>query len=115
MSLDSLLADLKREYLDSLPQKIDYISQEYQLRDYESVVNEFHKLKGNGRTYGLPEVSELGEIMEVICKIHPDEMEWAVPAALTILETIRQSHEKDLSYDLEGDVQFHQIRKKVRA
>ena len=49
----------------------------------------FHKLKGTGATYGVPEISQLGQVVESLCVKYPADSELYVPTALLLLRLIQ--------------------------
>ncbi len=71
MNFDELLKSLHKEYLTSLPSKIDSIAQQAIKGSAAELRESFHKLKGTGRTYGMPEVSELATLVEDLCAEFP--------------------------------------------
>ena len=56
------LGQLIDSYLKSLPEKILVIASQVQAKETGNVRESFHKLKGTGKTYGFPEVSELAGV-----------------------------------------------------
>jgi HPt (histidine-containing phosphotransfer) domain-containing protein len=63
----NMMAELKTEYLIELPDKINYIETLLEQTNQVELENEFHKLKGTGKTYGVPEVTDICEIAEEAC------------------------------------------------
>lgn len=111
MSFDDLLKTLHQEYLSSLPIKISSIQNQMQVGDPSELRESFHKLKGTGRTYGLPEVSELAAVVEEICIDYPPKAVAAVGLALDILREIHTARLSGKPFALEVDERFNQIRK----
>ena len=112
MSLKNLLAELQRDYLESIPTKIANIQLLWSERrngDLRALQTEFHKLKGTGRTYGLPEISQLGEALETLCEEKHESLETVVTLASRVLESIRTSRESGVPYPLENDRDFQVI------
>lgn len=62
-----MLDQLRSEYLDALPATLKAIEKLIQNKQEALLREEVHKLKGSGATYGIPEISELCEVMETIC------------------------------------------------
>ena len=91
MTFDDMMAELQVEYVASIPEKIATIKAHYESGDIALVQDDFHKLKGTGKTYGLPEVTELAMEMEKICKTEPDKVAEHLPKALDGLEQIYQA------------------------
>ncbi len=66
-SFDQLLESLKKDYAKSFPEKIEKLRQLTLAKEWKSLEVEYHKLKGNGKTYGFPEISQMAEQMENLC------------------------------------------------
>ena len=103
MSLSNLLAELQKEYLESLPEKISGIQDLINKNEFELVETEFHKLKGTGRTYGVPEISRVGELGEKACWIPDAKRNDAIAQALQLLLKVHQSRAKGVDYPIEDD------------
>lgn len=103
MSLHNLLAELQKEYLESLPAKITAINDLIKKGEMELVETEFHKLKGTGRTYGVPEISRVGELGERACWIPDSKRDAAIFQALQLLERVHQTRAKGKDYLIEDD------------
>jgi predicted metal-dependent phosphoesterase TrpH len=88
MSIHDVLAELRKNYLDALPARADAIEKLFQERKYSEVETEFHKLKGTGKTYGLPEVSQIGEVAERLVENGSTSADESVPSALKVLRRI---------------------------
>lgn len=113
MSMKDLLAELQRDYLTSFPDKIARLRAHWNEQNYHELRTEYHKLKGTGKTYGIPEVSQLGEALETLCEalIEGDRsaLETAVPLSLTLLERIRGARNDGRSFNLDDDRDFRVI------
>ena len=70
----NMMAELKKEYISELPAKINYIETLIEQSNQTELENEFHKLKGTGKTYGVPEVSIICEKAEEAC--NSNAMNW---------------------------------------
>ncbi len=103
MSLQNLLAELQKEYLDSLPEKIKSISELIKANELELVETEFHKLKGTGRTYGVPEISRVGELGERSCWITDGKRDDAISQAIGLLGKVHQSRLKGQEFQIDDD------------
>lgn len=115
MSFESLMEELSREYIAELPQKIQTIRQQLESGVEEEIRNSFHKLKGTGKTYGLPEVSQIGEALEEICTHHTQAIPETVPLALDLLNTIYQNRQQGHPTHIESDPRFKSILKQLRS
>lgn len=114
MNFDNMMAQLRRDYVASLPEKIQTIRHFLNSGDALGVKEVFHKLKGTGATYGVPEISALGETLEVFCENNPTKLRDAVPDALDLLNQVHISRLKDTAFNLESDDRFHRIRSLIK-
>jgi len=106
MSIQDVLAELRKTYIEALPGRADTIERMWSDRRYSDVETEFHKLKGTGKTYGIPEISQVGEITERLCECGTTSAEESVPAALKLLRKIYDARSKGLPWSLENDPDF---------
>lgn len=101
MSFEQMMAELREEYVASFPGKINEIQSHFAANDLERLCDDFHKLKGTGKTYGIPEISILGELIEKICmenKISPNRF---IPEAIQILGNIYAHRSEKKPYLIE--------------
>lgn len=108
-SLAEVLAGLQKSYLASMAEKISNLHALHEANDLIKLETEYHKLKGTGRTYGLPEVTQLGAVVERICQIAPDQLTKAVPFSLTLLAQIRDTRIQGQPFVLEGVSEFDEL------
>lgn len=111
MTLNDLMAELQQEYIQSFPAKIADIEAYIQVQDISNLINSFHKLKGSGKTYGIPEISELGERFEFLYK---NKGLAALPFAKTAVLIIQKIHHARLQgkpYILAEDEHFASLPK----
>jgi hypothetical protein len=94
MSIDELLMELQKNYLKSFPAKIELIERLYQSGDTKALRVEFHKLKGTGLTYGIAEVSQVGEKMELLCLFKPEHLAQGIPLAIRFLHRMVELRNK---------------------
>jgi HPt (histidine-containing phosphotransfer) domain-containing protein len=114
MSLKSLLAQLQKDYLASFPEKVMNLRELHKMGNLDELRTEYHKLKGTGRTYGLPEVSQIGEVLETLCD-QPDVLPIAVPISLALLEKVRETRTKGNALKVEDDGEFKALVELVVA
>ncbi|MBK8204349.1 MAG: Hpt domain-containing protein [Bdellovibrionales bacterium] len=107
---DDLMKNLRVEYLESLPSKLNELETSLRSRNLESLREDFHKLKGTGKTYGFPEISELGEMIERLLIEQPQNFDQIVPEAIEILKDIHKERLASRSFDLRSDGRFNEIR-----
>ena len=114
MSLQKLLADLQKDYLASFQLKMTTIDSLWKIaqvdQKFADLETEYHKLKGTGRTYGLPEVTQLGEALERLCEIDRDSLQVAVPLSLRLLALIQETRDKGQPLLIEAQQDFRVIR-----
>lgn len=126
--LNELLKSLQRDYLAELPAKIARIeavlsppsgADPSALTDLRVA---FHKLKGTGQTYGLPEVSELSACAEELCERALEQAtehaELPVAAALeacrlaaALLRAIAEVRAAGTAFTLSTDARWVQMRR----
>ncbi len=113
MSLNDLLEDLRKDYVQELSDKIQSARLDLESSNLRSLQVFFHKIKGSGKTYGVPEVSTLGEVLESICKsMTPDFTN--LEQGIAILERIYQKRSVDnQEYTLENDPDFSELRSRA--
>lgn len=108
--MDELFADLKKEYLSTFNDKQILIQKAWVAYDRKTLENEFHKMKGTGKTYGLPEVSDLGGMIELLCKDNHPKLGLCVFLALEILPKIVAHHNNLRSYLMSEDPFYKKIK-----
>lgn len=109
MKFEDMLADLKREYLQSFPEKFQTINSHIDAKDNELLRDDFHKLKGTGKTYGIPEISELCMLVESVCKTKPEKSIACVQHSLPILKRIVDSNNQGQAYNLQTDEDYKSL------
>jgi HPt (histidine-containing phosphotransfer) domain-containing protein len=61
---NAMLRDLREAYCRSLAAKLTQLSEALSARNLETVNRLGHQMKGSGRSYGFPDVSEIGARIE---------------------------------------------------
>ena len=107
--LIQVLFELKNEYLQNLPGKIEKIKKLTQEKKWNDLCDEYHKLKGTGKTYGYPEVSVICEQLELLL-MKPDQQNFpAFERALTLLDKLLLSYQNKTPFEIEKDPIFCEI------
>ena len=109
MSFAAMMEQLKEEYIQSLPEKIELIEAHLQTNSSESLREDFHKLKGTGKTYGIPEISTLAASVEEVCISSPQLAATVAQQALPILRDIYASRSTNSSHDIGTDERYIKI------
>jgi chemotaxis protein histidine kinase CheA len=110
MSLNDLMIKLQKDYLDSLPTKMKTIEAHWKNDLIEELEGEFHKMKGTGLTYGMPELSLLAREMENLCAARQtDHIARAMPIALTLIEKTRLERIAGRAFDLSSDASYRRL------
>ncbi|MES2854601.1 MAG: Hpt domain-containing protein [Bdellovibrionota bacterium] len=109
MSLQDLLAGLQKTYLASMPEKIARIETLFSAKSFDELESEYHKLKGTGRTYGIPEVTQLGAAMERLCDTHAEHLGQMVPVSVQLIKAITESRIAGNAFDLDSNADFKKI------
>lgn len=100
MNFNDLMKELGQEYIANLPEKISEIELNCKTGDVSHLREDFHKLKGTGKTYGFPEISQLAETVERICLQQPEHAVEAAAEAVKILKSIHHSRLQERALDL---------------
>ena len=111
MSFEDLLKSLQQDYINALPAKIEIIKKQVASKDVSEIRESFHKLKGTGRTYGLPEVSELAALVEAFCLAQSAHALTAAQHALVVLTEIHSARSKQQEFALTQSSAFQEIQK----
>jgi len=98
--LSRLLSDLKKEYLITLPEKIEKLRSLTEKEKWIEIQEEYHKLKGTGKTYGFPEISTLSEQLETLAQKKESQKKGLFLEALDLLEEIRKAAVRNENYNL---------------
>jgi len=105
-----MMEELRQDYLKSLPQKLDCIQECLDKKRLQELQREFHKLKGTGKTYGMQELSQIGEAFEFLCeKKKEDAFEWT-PEAISLIKEILNCRKKGEAFSLEDDDRFLKLQ-----
>lgn len=115
MNFQDLMDELKQEYIESLPDKIRDIEAHYEQKDFQLLKEDFHKLKGTGKTYGLPEISLLGEAVERICLRSTGEALVVIPEALKLLRETHSKRKASQEFVITADQRFHKIQSMAQS
>lgn len=110
MSIDDLLKELQEEYIQTMPEKIQELKDFFTAKDEENLLNAFHKLKGSGKTYGIDEVSTLGQFFETWMRDKKEKVIPFVPRAILILERIYAARAQHAPYPIEADADFLKLQ-----
>lgn len=94
MSQAKILKEIKKDYLLSLPNrlvKIQELLRDLSTEKLHDLEVEFHKLKGSGRTYGHPFISEIAQMAELSLKHHKKQSIKVAHLSLTLLNLYLQN------------------------
>jgi HPt (histidine-containing phosphotransfer) domain-containing protein len=100
--LSDVLAELKGEYVQRFPAKMIKLRGLFDQQNWTDLTQEFHKLKGTGRTYGFPEVSVVCEALENICA-QPQVPASLVEKCFPLFQKMQQAWAEGHLYELSGD------------
>jgi|GEM_PF-1386081 len=103
-----LIAELQVEYLASFPDKFKKIDDLFTSEKWYELELEFHKLKGTGKTYGIPEVSVVCKEMERICRKEIHAIPSALPLCVEILQEIQTAYGQKipLGFEISTDKRY---------
>ncbi len=105
---------LKLDYIETLPEKRERIALLFKKNELEELETEFHKMKGTGKTYGLPEVSLLGEVLETVCMKAPAALTEAIPMFLVLIDEIFKSRKSETAFLIEDSDEYQKLKVKIR-
>ncbi len=108
--LQKILEGLRKDYLKNLPARIELITDLIAKGETALVKTEFHKLKGTGKTYGLPEVSEVGFLGEHLCKAPADIQKKGLPIAVHLMRQILQARQDGGEFNTQTSSQFSELQ-----
>jgi HPt (histidine-containing phosphotransfer) domain-containing protein len=106
MNLDEVMGELREEYLQSFDSKVKNLSVNLEKKEFDLIELEFHKMKGTGETYGIPEISQLGYVVEKICLTKASLIADAMPLALELINLIVKERNEDRGIDLKSHESF---------
>lgn len=109
MSMDDLLKELQLEYIQSIPTKINELNEFLQKKDLENLINCFHKLKGSGKTYGLEEVSILGQFFELWMREQKEKVLPFVPKSIELLTKIHAARAEGKPFAINADPEYQKL------
>ncbi len=110
-NLTQVLAELKAEYLVKLPDKILKLKTLTSEKNWPALEEEYHNLKGTGKTYGFPEISAVCEKLESLAQRSETQLPNLFTEALHLLERMHQSYLSGLPFDLQNDSTYKSITK----
>ena len=110
MSLEQLIQKLRKDYINNLPQRVSEIESHLLAKDTDAIKNDFHKLKGNGKTYGCPEITELATVLEKICSQPKIELAEIEPA-INLLKDIHHSRLQNKQFLIHRDSRFTDLKR----
>ena len=110
MSFEDMMKELQKEYIENLPNKIDLIEGLHTTVDRKGLESAFHKIKGTGKTYGVPELSILAKVVERICK-EDKNLNEIIPISISLLKKIESSRKEGQEFMIETDQEYIEIKK----
>lgn len=113
MSLEDILQNLRNEYLAAMPERLLLIEQQCINGDQIGLRDSFHKLKGTGKTYGIPEISIAAEITELLCTERGslDLCQRAAKHSIAIIKSVVAARGSGHTYSIEDDPHMIELRK----
>lgn len=95
-----LLDELKSDYLNKLPTRIAELKENTTKKDWLQLEELYHNLKGTGKTYGFPEVSQICEVMELFVNHKNANTEQYAQQAIEVLENLLNSYQTGQSVNI---------------
>ena len=109
--LAEILAELKAEYLAKFPEKIAKLKSLTAAQNWPGLEEEYHNLKGTGKTYGYPEISALCEKLEKLSQNPSTQSPQLFQQAIVLLEQIFDFYSRGETVDLVTNDIFQEISK----
>jgi len=109
--LNELFSELKAEYLETFPEKLEVIQKLWQAKNRRALEDEFHKMKGTGTTYGVEAVSKVAALMENLCYQGHQNLGFGVMLAIELFQRIREHASRDAAFDVERDKLYQALLK----
>jgi HPt (histidine-containing phosphotransfer) domain-containing protein len=104
--LSEVLSQLKAEYLQKLPQKVERLRLLTEAKNWLVLEEEYHNLKGSGKTYGFPEISAVCEKLEFLAHHKETQILVIFNEAVELLDRIEKSYTQGPAFDLFQDATF---------
>ncbi len=105
-----VMKELRQEYLEGFEEKFKFWNQCFEDENWDQLELEFHKMKGTGSTYGVPEVSLLCQHLERICRQTKPLPRPLLDSAIRMLSAIKEKYLHDREYSLGEDPDFEKIQ-----
>lgn len=106
---NALMSELRLEYLQSFAEKYSTLRECFSQSDWYSIELEYHKLKGTGATYGVPEVTELCRHLERICRETKKIDKQTLETSIELLERIKEKYLENSEFELISHPDFQKI------
>ena len=100
---NQMLQEMKQDYLESFPKRISLIKKYMSEDKWQSVHEEYHKLKGTGKTYGFSEISIVCEVLELLSMKQPVTEVALFQDSIGLLERMHQTYLQNQPFELEKD------------
>lgn len=104
--LSEVLDDLKKEYILSFPKKLEKIEKLTAEKNWKELADEYHKLKGTGKTYGFPQISTLCEKMELMANQSSTQQRPLFESGFTVLKKLLTAYQQNSSFSIHEDPLF---------
>ncbi len=104
------MQELQTEYLESFTEKFQLWRKLFTEEQWDSLEMEFHKMKGTGSTYGVPEVSLLCQHLERICQSQKAISHEFLDTIIRMLGDIKLKYLANGDYNLAEDPDFEKIQ-----
>lgn len=111
MSLEEILAQLQKKYIMNIPEKLKSMKTHIEAQDFRSLREEFHKIKGTGRTHGVPEITDLGAVFEEILIVSDfkPQINWALDA-YDIFKDIYTARSNQKEFNIGQDPRYKNLK-----
>lgn len=107
--LSELLSELKADYLGKLPEKILVLKSHHQSKKWIELEEEFHKLKGTGKTYGFPDISVVCEKLEFLIQQENLSQQKFTQLCPIVDESIQLLEQMYQAYARQENLSLHEV------
>ena len=106
----ALIAELQKEYLAGFEKKFCRILEFHEKKNWSALELEYHNLKGTGTTYGMPEVTELCQQMERLCRENKKIKKELLEISIKLLEKIADKYRDQKPFTLSESPDFIKLK-----
>ncbi len=112
---NSQFEQLKQKYIVNLESKLQTMELAYQQKDQVTLIEFFHKLKGNGKTYGFALVSEVGSILDEHHKKQSSNYLYWAQLGILLLKQLREAYLQQQDINWSQVPEYQELTQSVKS